>query len=251
MTIKIKDSICFVTGANRGIGRAIVEELIKHGAAKVYAAARNIESLKELASDSQGKIVPVQLDVTNEAQIKAAAKIAADTQILINNAGIAHSSAVIAAPDTEPARAEMEVNYFGVLHMTRAFAPILGKNGGGALVNIASVLAFVSAPAFGTYSASKAAVHSLTQGARAELKAQQTLVVGVYPGPIDTEMSAHLTWAKESPQNVAKEIFQAIETGAEECYPDPTAKATAAKLKTDAKAVEREWGAMLPQSVGA
>lgn len=251
MSIKIKNLICFVTGSNRGIGRAIVEELVKSGAAKVYAGARNTSALKDLVASSKGKVVAVALDVTKEDQIKTAARNAQDTQILINNAGIANYSAIIATADASLGRQEMEVNYFGLLNMTRAFAPILKKNGGGTLVNIASVGGLVGIPLFGTYCATKAAVHSLTQSARGELKAQGTLVIGVYPGPIATDMSAGVDMEKESPQNVALEIFKGIEAGAEEIYPDKVSKEFAMKLKADPKGLEREWAGMLPQPVGA
>lgn len=251
MSRSIQGSACFVTGSNRGIGRAIVEELIKRGAAKVYAAARNTNALKELAGSSRGKLVAVALDVTNEEQISAAANGAPDTQILINNAGVAGYTGIIAAADIRSARAEMEVNYFGLMSMTRAFAPILKRNGGGVLVNISSIGGLVGIPAFGTYSATKAAVHSLTQSVRGELKAQGTLVIGVYPGPIDTDMAAGVAMNKETPQRVAQEILNGIESGAEEVYPDPVSKDVAARLKADPKGVEKEWSAMLPQPAGA
>ncbi len=250
MSIQIKGSICFVTGSNRGIGRAIGEELIKSGAAKVYAAARNTNALKELVERSKGKVVAVRLDVTSEDQIRAAAKMASDTQILFNNAGIANYTGVISAADSKSARAEMEVNYFGLMNMTRAFASLLAKNGGGALVNISSVGGLVGIPAFGTYCATKAAVHSLTQSVRGELSAQGTRVIGVYPGPIDTDMVARFDIEKETPQNVAREIFRGIESGAEEVYPDKVSLEFAVKLKTDAKGLEKEWSTMLPQPVG-
>jgi NAD(P)-dependent dehydrogenase (short-subunit alcohol dehydrogenase family) len=146
MNAQIKDSVVFVTGSNRGIGKAIVEELVKSGARKVYAGARNAETLKALVASSNGKVVAVTLDVTNEDQIQAAAETAQDTQILINNAGIANYTAIIAASDTRSVRQEMEVNFFGVMNMTRAFAPILKKNGGGVLVNISSVAGLVGVP---------------------------------------------------------------------------------------------------------
>ena len=250
MNMKIKDSVCFVTGSGRGIGRAIVEELVKSGAAKVYASARNAGALKDLAAASKGKVVAVALDVTNEDQIRAAAKAAPDTQILINNAGVAAYSAIIGSPDTVSVRQEMDVNFFGLMNMTRAFAPILKKNGGGALVNLSSVGGLVGIPLFGTYCATKAAVHSLTQSVRGELQAQKTLVMGVYPGPIDTDMGAGVNMEKETPQNVAREIFKGIESGAEEVYPDKVSKDFAVRMKTDAKALEKEWSALLPQLTG-
>ena len=250
MNTQIKNSVVFVTGSNRGIGKAIVEELIKSGAAKVYAGARNPETLKDLVASSQGKVVAITLDVTNEKQIQAAAETAHDTQILINNAGIASYSAIIAAADTRSARQEMEVNYFGLANMTRTFAPILKKNGGGVLVNISSVAGLVGIPLFGTYAATKAAAHSLTQSVRGELKAQGTLVIGVYPGPIDTDMAAGVEMEKETPRNVALEIFKGIESGTEEVYPDKVSKDLALKLQADAKSVEKEWAALLPQPVG-
>ena len=250
MNRQIRGSVCFVTGSNRGIGRAIVEALLKRGAAKVYASARNTAALKELVEISGGKVVAVPLDVTNEAQILAAAKIAPDTQILFNNAGIANYTGIISAPDSKSARAEMEVNYFGLMNMTRAFAPILAKNGGGVLVNISSAMGLVGIPAAGTYSATKAAIHSLTQSVRGELRAQGAHVICVYPGPTDTDMVAGLNIEKETPQHVAQEIFKGIESGAEEVYPDKMALDFAAKLKIDAKGLEKEWSIMLPQPVG-
>jgi NAD(P)-dependent dehydrogenase (short-subunit alcohol dehydrogenase family) len=215
----------------------------------VYAAARNAAALKELVDASGGKVVAVRLDVTSEAQILAAAKIAPDTQILFNNAGVAIYTGIISAPDSKSARAQMEVNYFGMMNMTRAFAPILGKNGGGVLVNISSIGGLVGIPGLGTYGATKAAIHSLTQSVRGELKAQGTQVIGVYPGPIDTDLTAGLPFEKETPQHVASEILAGIESGAEEVYPDKFSLDFAAKLKTDAKGLEKEWSGMLPQPV--
>ena len=249
MSSQIKGSVCFVTGSNRGIGRAIVEALIDNGAAKVYAAARNTDTLSALVAASGGKAVAVRLDVTKEEQILAVTKIASDTQFLVNNAGIIHYTGIISAVDSQFARDQMEVNYFGYMNMTRAFAPILGKNGGGVLVNVSSVMGLVGTPATGAYSATKAAIHSMTQSVRGELKAQGTHVIGVYPGPVDTDMTVGLPFEKETPQRVALEILKGIESGAEEIYPDNMALDFAAKLKTDARGLEREWSTMLPQPV--
>ena len=247
----VKNSVCFVTGSNRGIGRAIVEELVKAGAKKVYASARDTDALKGLVASSGGKVVPILLDVTNEDSIRTAAGAAPDTQVLINNAGTSGYTGIVAAPDTKSARQEMEVNFFGLMNMTRAFAPILKKNGGGVLVNISSVAGLVGIPLFGTYCATKAAVHSLTQSVRGELAAQGTLAICVYPGPIDTDMAAGVDMKKETPQNVAREVIQGIESGAEEVYPDPVSKDFAAKLRSNPKAVEKEWAVMLPQAATA
>ncbi len=250
MGIRIRDSVCFVTGSNRGIGRAIVEELLKSGAAKVYAAARDPDALRDLALSFKGRVLAVPLDVTNEIQIAAAARAAQDTQILINNAGILKYTGIIGAPDIRSAREEMEVNYFGLMNMARAFAPILKKNHGGALVNIASVAGLIGMAGFGTYCATKAAVHSLTQSVRGELKDQGTLVACVYPGPIATDMTAGFEMEKDSPQNVARAIIKGLESGSEEIYPDKFSRGFAERFRQDPKAVEKEMAEMGHQPVG-
>lgn len=247
MGITIKESIVLVTGANRGIGKAIVEQLIDQGAAKVYAGARNLETLKEIVDNGAGKIVPIELDITKEDQIRAAASQAKDITILINNAGIANFTAIIAAADTNSARQEMEVNYFGLLNMTRAFVPILKTNGSGALVNISTIGGLFGIPMLGTYCASKAAVHSLTQSVRGELASQGILVIGVYPGPIDTDMTKDTDMEKETPTQVAKAILKGIQNGIEDVYPDKVSQETAVGLQADSKAVEKQWAEMLPQ----
>ncbi len=243
---KITGKAAFVTGANRGIGRAFVKELLAAGAAKVYAGARDTAALADLVETSGGRVVPVTLDVTKPETIQAAADAHGDVAVLINNAGVAAFQGLISADGIEAARDEMEINYFGVLNVTRAFAPILAGNGGGAIVNMSSIAAHVNFPLLGSYSASKAAVHSLTQGVRAELAAQGTLVIGVYPGPVDTDMAANFPSEKATPASVAQRILSAIETGEEDVYPDPAAEETLANLIGDPKAVERQVGEMLP-----
>lgn len=243
--MKIKNTTAFVTGANRGIGRAFVEALLAGGARKVYAAARDVTKLTDLASDQ--RVVAVALDVTNTDQIQAAVELADDVDLLINNAGIAGFAGLIAAKDMAPARDEMEINYFGTLNVTRAFAPILKNNGGGAIVNLASIASYVNFPVLGSYSASKAAVHSLTQGIRAELKAQGTAVVGVYPGPIDTDMAAGFPMDKTPPSEVATAVFEAVENGVDDVYPDPMSIDMHAGIVGDFKAVEAQAGEMLPE----
>ncbi|MBL4785570.1 MAG: SDR family oxidoreductase [Cohaesibacteraceae bacterium] len=243
---KISGKTALVTGANRGMGKAYVEELLKLGVGKVIATARNPETLNELVANAGGRVVAEQLDVTNQKQIDALAAAHKDVSLLINNAGIAGFAGLIHAPDLDAARAEIETNYFGLLNVTRAFAPILAANGGGAIVNMASIASYVSFPVLGSYSASKAAVHSLTQGVRAELAAQGTLVVGVYPGPVDTDMAESFPVDKTPADVVVRNVLEAVEAGQEDVYPDPVAAEMHAGLMSNPKAVEKQTGEMLP-----
>lgn len=246
--IVVKDAVVFITGANRkkGIGRALVEEAIKRGAKKVYATARNISQLDDLASQYPGIVIPLSLDVTNKSQMDQAAKKASDTQILINNSGFAAFSGICFDYDEESARQELEVNYFGPLNLIRAFCKTLIKNKG-AIVNIISISGLSSFPLAATYSASKAAAHSLTQSVRAELIKHGVAVFGIYPGPIDTDMSDELKIEKETPANVAIRIFNGIEQGIEDISTDSFSDDFVKKLKLDAKAVEKDFGGFAHQ----
>lgn len=244
--MKIEGSVALVTGANRGIGKAVVEALRDRGAARVYAAARDVGALAALVATDPQRIVPLALDVTDRAAVRAITKKAMDVDLLVNNAGTAHFTGFMNTDDPAEAEADMAVNYFGTLSMIRAFAPRLKANGGGAIVNLGSIASFVNFPMLGSYSASKAATHSLTQGVRAELKAQGTLVIGVYPGPIDTDMARDVDMPKFPPEQVAKAILDAVEDGTEDVFPDETAAGLHAGLLSDPKATEREVGQMLP-----
>ena len=176
--MKIRESVAFVTGANRGIGLAFAQELLAGGARKVYAAARDPKSV------TLEGVHPVRLDVTNAETISAAASKYTDVNLLINNAGIALWTGFLAPNSLEAARAEMETNYFGPLLLSRAFAPVLAQHGGGAIVNLLSILSWVAVPMAGTYSASKAAAWALTNGLRTGLREQGTHVLGVHAGPV-------------------------------------------------------------------
>ena len=207
LKVNVNDAVVFVTGANRGIGRAIAEEALARGSKKVYAAARNVAGVQDLVDQYPERVVGIQLDVTSDVQIDSAASVAQDVQILINNAGVASYSGFVYDHNPEEARREMETNYFGPLNVTRAFARALVENGNGAVATVVSIGGLVNFPPAATYSASKAAAHSLTQGMRAELAPQGVAVFGVYPGPIDTDMASGLDFEKESLRNAAARMF--------------------------------------------
>ena len=246
MGYSVKGKTALVTGANRGIGEAIVDALIGAGAVKVYAAARHVSDLARLTARHGARVVALQLDVTDSAQIAAAVSAASDVQLLINIAGFAGHAG---GPFTDPkwimaGRQEMDVNFFGTFAVTQAFAPVLAKNGGGAIANLASVASLVSFALLASYSASKTAVHSLTQATRMMLKGQGTQVFGVYPGPIDTRMAEGIPFAKTSPADAAHAIVAGIEAGMEEIFPDPMSQGMGAGYFANPKETERQVAAM-------
>jgi len=238
--MKVEGAAALVTGANRGLGAAIAQALLDAGA-KVYGAVRDPATIT-----NQG-LIAVPLDVTDGDDIAIAARTCRDVSIVVNNAGILRSSASLAEGAVDAARAEMETNFFGSMRMARAFAPVLRRNGGGALVNMLSVLSFMSVPQGATYSASKAAAWSLTNSLRIELRRQGTLVVAVHAGYIDTDMAAGVSAEKVSPQSVADQIVAAITSGAEEVLADPTSEMVKAALSEDLTtlypALQAEWDA--------
>ncbi|MBI1774810.1 MAG: SDR family oxidoreductase [Proteobacteria bacterium] len=246
--MKIKGTVALVTGANRGIGRAFVEALIAKGAARVYAAARDPSRLADLVASHKGKVEPVKLDITRADEIQAAAKKCAEVSLLVNNAGINLQAGFVASADLSRARAEMETNYFGPLAMCRAFAPILKANGGGAIVNMLSILARVNLPMYGSLSASKAAALSMTQGVRAELAQQGTLVIGIMPGACDTEMERNFPPPKLAPAEAARAALDAVEAGAEDVYPGDMAAGISQGLAADPKAIEKDFAKYLPSA---
>ena len=245
--IQINNAIAFVTGANRGIGRAFVEALHAAGAQKIYAAARNVDSLADVVALDPARIIPVTLDITKPEQIKVAAQQAQDVNLLINNAGVVGEGGLFTDHSVNTARWEMEVTYFGTLDMTRAFSPILKQNGGGVLVNLCSLSSLVNVPMVATYSAAKAALHSLTQATRAQLVDQGTLVIGVYPGPVDTRMAEALPLDKAPTSQVADALLHAIKNGVEDIYPDDTAAQVLSGVTEGLKAIEKQFASMLPQ----
>jgi NAD(P)-dependent dehydrogenase (short-subunit alcohol dehydrogenase family) len=251
MAFRIAGTTALVTGANRGIGRALVEALLARGATKVYATARRPEALAEVVVASGGRVVPLKLDVTRPEDVRAAAAAAADVRLLFNNAGVvAKFDGALTDPGwLAAARDEFEVNALGLLSVTQAFAPILARHGGGAVLNICSVAGLVAVPVLATYSASKAAVHSLTQATRMLLAPQGTFVAGVYPGPIDTDMARDVPMEKTSPAAAALAILDGLEAGDEEIFPDPMSQQLAKLSFHSPKALERHMAAPQPVAV--
>jgi NAD(P)-dependent dehydrogenase (short-subunit alcohol dehydrogenase family) len=240
MAFPLNGAVAFVTGANRGIGRALVQALLDRGAAKVYAAARRTDTLETLVKESSGRVVPVRLDVTRPDQVRSAVEQAGDVTLLINNAGVVEKlGGTFADRDWLTAgREEYEVNVLGALAVSQAFAPVLASHGGGAIANISSVAGLVSFDILTSYSASKAALHSVTQATRRWLKPQGTFVAGVYPGPVDTDMGARLPIDKKSPSVVATAIVEGLEAGREEIFPDPVAEQLGQLFLQNPKALE-------------
>lgn len=212
--MKIRDSVALVTGANRGLGLAFAKSLLERGARKVYAAARDPKAI-ELSG-----VTPLRLDVTSADDIRAAVTAAGDVTLLVNNAGVTHGSALLGADAITAARAEYETNVLGPLSTSRSFAPILATNGGGAIINVLSVLSWVNLEFAATYAVSKAAAWSVTNGLRNELTAQRTQVLGVHVGFMDTDMAKAITSEKTSPEVVANRVLDALEAGESEILVD-------------------------------
>jgi NAD(P)-dependent dehydrogenase (short-subunit alcohol dehydrogenase family) len=247
MNTNIEGKVALVTGSNRGIGRAFVEELVARGAAKVYATARNVESLKGLVEKFGERVVPLSLDVTNAEQVAALASVASDVQVVVSNAGFAGQMDLF-AKDLSAARQEFEVNYWGTLNVARAFIPVLESNGGGTLINLASIASLGNFPMLPSYSDSKAAVHSLTQGLRLLKGGSKLQIVGVYPGPVDTDMAEKIEFAKATPESVAVAVFDAVESGKTEVFPDVMAAGFAPFYEAGTRKLERQTAEMLAGS---
>lgn len=209
--VNIQGSTVVVTGGQRGLGKAIVDEVLQRGAAKVYATARTPRP-----SDDP-RVVSLALDVTDAESVAALADNAPDAQIVFNNAGIVGGHSLLGS-DIEEIREVFETNYFGALRVAKDFAPILADNGGGALVDIHSVLSWLGG--YGAYGASKAALWSATNSLRIELESQGTLVTGVHLGFTDTDMIADIDAEKNDPRDVARAIVDGVESGAAEVLAD-------------------------------
>lgn len=218
--MKIKDAVALVTGANRGIGLAFTRELLARGARKVYAGVRDPSTVK------QPDVEAIRLDVTKPDQIAAAAARADDLTLLINNAGIGHQGGFLAPDSEEIARRELETNFFGVLGMSKAFAPVLAANGGGAILNVLSRASWVNAGRIAPYAASKAAAWSLTNSLRYELAPQKTQVLALHMAFVDTDLVRGIDAPKTSPAEIVKRALDALEAELEEVLADELTKLT-------------------------
>ena len=223
-----------ITGANRGIGKHTVESLLKRNVSKVYAAARNPAQLPDFGDD---RVIPLALDITNAGQVLKATEIASDTDILINNAGVAAFTSLLDGP-TELLNRDMQTNYFGTLEMVRQFVPVLEGKPGAAIVNVVTIAAFSNFPIFGGYSASKSALFSLSQGIRIELATRGISVHTVNPGPNETNLVAEFPGDKCDPVITAENALLALEKGEADIFPDEASQKMIAIWKRDYRDLE-------------
>jgi short-subunit dehydrogenase len=218
----ISSTTAFVTGANRGLGSQFATQLLNRGA-KVYAGARNPDSV------TIDGAIPIAVDITDPASVAAAAAAAGDVTLLVNNAGIAADVNLLTG-DLDGAHREMNTNYFGTLSMIRAFAPIIAGNGGGGVLNVLSVLSWVSFPDLSGYCASKSAAWSMTNAVRAELAGQGIVVTALHVGLMDTDMAAGLDGPKSNPADVAALALDTVAAGGYEILADEMSRTVQAGL---------------------
>jgi NAD(P)-dependent dehydrogenase (short-subunit alcohol dehydrogenase family) len=214
--MKISEQIAFITGANRGFGRHLALELLSRGA-KVYAGARNPESI-----DIPG-VIPVKLDITNPQEVAAAAMVAKDVTLLINNAGSSTGASLIDG-ELDKIHLEFNTHFFGTLSMVRTFAPILAKNGGGSILNILSALSWVSSGTIGAYTAAKAAEWALTNDLRLNLYHQNVRVAGLHVGFMETDLTSSLEVPKSNPEDIAKIAIDGLESDSFEILADEVSR---------------------------
>ncbi|WP_370946847.1 SDR family oxidoreductase [Amycolatopsis sp. cg5] len=224
----IQGATVVVTGGGRGLGKALVDDLLARGAKKVYATARSPKP------STDPRVVPLALEVTDPASVAAVAEAAQDVTVLVNNAGVSNSASFLDGT-VDDVRAEFETNFYGPLHLIRAFAPIIERNGGGHVLNVHSVLSWIGLT--DGYSASKAAVWSMSNSLRLALKPKGIGVTGLHVGYIDTDMAAHIDAPKSSPESVAKQALDGVESGAHEVLADDLTRQVKAGLSQDVSAL--------------
>jgi NAD(P)-dependent dehydrogenase (short-subunit alcohol dehydrogenase family) len=231
----LSNKVVLVTGANRGIGAAIVREMLKLDVAKIYAAARDTNALPSFADD---RVVPLQLDITSDTSVNAAAATANDVDVLINNAGTLAFGDYLSS-NWESFEDDMRTNYFGTLRVLRAFTPQLVARKSGTVANVSSVVGLSAIPLMAGYSASKAALHSITQSLRGTLEKHNITVLGIYPGPVETELAKAVPYPdKATPEHAAANIVKGIIEGQTYIFPDPMAQQAEQLWSTDNRKLE-------------
>ncbi|HKW84210.1 MAG TPA: SDR family oxidoreductase [Burkholderiaceae bacterium] len=225
--MKLDNAVVLITGANRGLGLAFAREALARGARKVYAAAR------DPASVTLAGVVPIKLDVTKPEDVAAAALACADVTLLVNNAGIAATGGFLAEDAVESAKRHFDTNVYGIVRTSQAFAPVLARNGGGAILNVLSIASWINGPLLGVYAASKSAAWAVTNGLRQELREQKTQVVGMHVGFVDTDLTRGLDVPKSSPEVIVARTFDALEAGAEEVLADEQTRAVKQGLSAE------------------
>jgi NAD(P)-dependent dehydrogenase (short-subunit alcohol dehydrogenase family) len=241
--MNIAGQIALVTGANRGIGRQFVLELLERGASTVYATARRPETL----DFDDSRVVPLKLDLVDHDSVVAAAAAATDVTLLINNAGISTGASLITG-DLADLHREMDTHFWGTLDVIREFAPVLGANGGGAIVNVLSALSWFSTRGAGGYAAAKAAEWNMTNGVRSELATQNTLVQGVLLGAADTDIAAGLKGPKIDPRDVPRASLDGVEQGLIEVIVDDWTAMVKASLAGDPAVLYAKLAELFPAS---
>jgi NAD(P)-dependent dehydrogenase (short-subunit alcohol dehydrogenase family) len=228
--MQIADAVVLVTGANRGIGRAFAREALARGARRVYAAARDPAGV-----DLPG-VVALALDVTDPDAVARAARECGDVAVLINNAGVATLGGFLEDGAVDAARAQLEVNFFGMLRMASAFAPVLAANGGGAMLNVLSIASWINRPLLGTYGATKSAAWALTNGLRHELRGQSTQVSALHMGFVDTDLTRGIEMPKSTPEAIVRAALDGLEEGLPEILADAATRQVKQSLSSPAAA---------------
>jgi NAD(P)-dependent dehydrogenase (short-subunit alcohol dehydrogenase family) len=222
--MQLANAVVLITGANRGIGLAFAREALARGARRVYAAAR------DPASVTLPGVQPLPLDVTDAGQVERAARECRDVTVLVNNAGIATTGGFLEDATLESMRRQMETNFFGMLRMAQAFAPVLSANGGGAMLNVLSVASWLNRPLLGSYGATKSAAWALTNGLRHELRAQGTQVTALHMGFVDTDLTRGIEGVKSTPDAIVRAAFDGLEAGLAEVLADEMTRQVKASL---------------------
>ena len=235
------ETVVLVTGANRGIGAALVQALANAGVARIYAGARSPLSLDRATLPASA--VPVEVDVTRPDQVERLGMMASDVTLLFNNAGVLAFGDILSA-SWDDVEANLAVNYLGKLRMARTFAPVIERNGGGAIVNTLTLVALASMPGLSVYNASKAAAWSMTQSLRASLADRSIRVHGVFPGAVDTDMLRDIDMDKARVTDVAAAILKGVMNGEEDIFPDVMSTSLYAAWSSDHKAVEKQFARM-------